>query len=248
MKTNKVALITGGSSGIGKEIAIQLAKQGITVVINYSKSTENAEKVKKEIEQFKGKALIYKADIRYESEIQSMFNFISKEFGKLDILVNNAGIYIPNYIETHDVDNWDKIMEINLKAKFLCTKYAVPLLCKSSTPRIINIATRAANKAMEESVAYCCAAAGIVMLTQVSALELAKYNIKVNTISPGLTRTPMTEAVDTDEEFESYAKRNPSGRVGTPRDIANAVKFLVSQEGEFINGENINVSGGILLT
>lgn len=247
MKIHKVALITGGSSGIGREVAVLLAKQGITVVINYSKSTKNAEDVKQEIESFHGKAIIYKADIRYEAEIQSMFNFILKEFGKLDILINNAGIYLPDYIETHNTENWDKVMEINLKAKFLCTKYATSLLSKSAYPRIVNIATRAANKAMEESAAYCCAAAGIVMLTQVSALELAKYNIRVNAISPGLTRTPMTEAVDTDEEFETYAKKNPSGRVGTSKDIADTVKFLVSEDAEFINGENINVSGGITL-
>lgn len=247
MKINKIALVTGGSSGIGREIAIQLAKDGICVVINYSKSIQKAKEVKKEIESLGGKALICKANIRNETEIREMFNFISKEFGKLDILVNNAGIYLPDYIETHEPSSWDQIMEINLKAKFLCIKYAVPLLKKTSSPRIINISSRAAISPIEESVAYCCAATGIIMLTKVSALELSKYNIKVNAISPGLTKTPMTEKTDTEDDFNDYAIKNPSKRLGTPLDIANTVKFLTSEDADFINGENINVSGGILL-
>jgi len=246
MKQNKTALI-GGSSGIGKSIAIRLAKEGVKVCINFSKSKDKALEVKKEIENLGGIAIIYKADITQEDQVEGMFEFLSSEFGTLDILINNAGIYIPDFIETHDVTTWDAVMNLNLKAKLLCTKYAIPLLKKSSEARIINIATRAASQSMEESSAYCCAATGIVMLSKVSALELSKYSIKVNTISPGLTRTPMTEAVDPDEEFDNYAKKNPSGRVGLPEDIANTVNFLVSQEAEFINGENINVSGGILL-
>lgn len=248
MRTKRTALITGSSSGIGKAIAIQLASEDIDVCINFAHSKSQAEEVKHYIEEQGGKALTYQADISKEEEVKSMFDFLTTQYSSLDILVNNAGIYIPDIIESHNSENWKKIIDVNLFGKLLCTKYAIPLLLKASQPRIINIASRAAIRPIEESSAYCSAAAAIIMFTKVSALELAKYNIKVNSISPGLTKTPMTEKYDTPEEFESYAKRNPSKRIGKPTDIANAVSFLISEKGEFINGENLNVSGGILLT
>lgn len=243
----KIALVTGGSSGIGKAIAMELANNDFEVVINFSNSKEKAEETQKEIIKQGGKAYIFQADITLEENVCELFAFIDQNFRGLDILINNAGIYIPDFIESHNLINWEKVFNLNLKSKLLCTKHAIPLLKKSPSPRIINIATRAAEKAMEESVAYCCASSGIVMLTKVSALELAKYNIRVNAVSPGLTKTPMTEAVDTEDDFKEYAMKNPSGRVGLPQDIANAVSFLVSDKSEFVNGENLNVSGGIIL-
>lgn len=247
MKENKFALVTGGSSGIGKEIAITLARDGFIVCINFSKSRDDAISVQEAIESFGGQSIIYQANITDEHHVQGMMSELKEKWGKLDVLVNNAGIYLPDFIETHQLSNWESILKLNLTAKLLCIKYATPLLKGSAAPRIINIASRAAIKPMEESVAYCAAAAGIVMLTKVAALELAQYGIRVNTISPGLTKTPMTEAVDDEEEFMNYAQKNPAGRIGYPSDIANLVKFLVSSAAEFINGENINVSGGITL-
>lgn len=243
----KIALVTGSSSGIGKAIAIDLANNGFEVIINFSNSNEKAKEVQQEIIQYGGHAQIFQADITLEKSVNELFNYIEYSFQKLDILVNNAGVYIPDFIESHKIESWDKVLDLNLKSKFLCTKYAIPLLKKSSSPRIINIATRAAERPIEESAAYCCASAGIVMLTQISALELSKYNIKVNTVSPGLTKTPMTECVDTEADFAEYAMKNPAGRVGLPQDIAHMVSFLASDKAEFINGENINVSGGIVL-
>lgn len=248
MKRNKTALITGSSSGIGKAIAIQLAAEGIDVCINYSRSQDMAEKVKQYVESHDGHAIICKADITKEEEVKKMFNFISDEFGALDVLVNNAGIYIPDYIDSEEITIWEKTMKINVYGKFLCTKFAVPLLKKSFSPRIINISSRAGERPMTESSAYCSAAAAIIMFTKVSALELAKYNIKVNSVSPGLTKTALTEKYDTEEDFTRYVQRNPSKRIGEPKDIANTISFLISEKASFINGENINVSGGILLT
>jgi 3-oxoacyl-[acyl-carrier protein] reductase len=245
--TRKIALITGGSSGIGKAIAIELAKNGIEVIINFSKSKDKAEEVQKEITLLGGKSHIFQSDITIQEDVSKLFDFINLNFPALDILINNAGVYIPDFVETHNIDNWDKVFNLNLRSKFLCTQYSVPLLKKSLSPKIINIATRVATKPIEESSAYCCAAAGIIMLTQVSALELSKYNIRVNTVSPGLTKTPMTEQTDTEEDFTEYATKNPSNRIGLPEDIANTVSFLVSDKADFINGENINVSGGIIL-
>ena len=247
MIKNKTALITGSSSGIGKEIAIQLARQNIVVCINYSKSADDAKRVKKTIEKEGGKAVLFKADVSKEKNVERLFIFLKEEFGTLDYLINNAGINVAKKFEKYSTADWSRIININLTGKYLCTKYAAPLLKKSVRPRIINIASRFGTKPDNEIPAYCCAEAGVIMLTKVSALGLAKYGIKVNTISPSLTRTPLTEKMCSQEEFNSYAENNPSKRVGLPKDIANAVLFLISDKGDFINGENINVSGGILL-
>ncbi len=244
---NKTALVTGASSGIGKEIALRLAKQDIKVCINYLNSEKEAKKVEQLIKKNGGKAITCKADITKEKDVREMFNFLLSEFNALDILVNNAGIYMPDFIESHKYNNWKKVIDVNLNGKFLCTKYAIPLLRKSPNPRIINIASRSGIRPDEESSAYCCAASAIIIFTQVSALELSKYNIKVNTISPGLTKTPLTKKTCAKKEFDVYAKKNPSRRIGTTADIAKVVSFLISNDAEFINGENINVSGGILL-
>lgn len=247
MMNTKLALVTGATSGIGKKIALDLARQNITVCINFSKSVAAANKVLREIKQHGGNGIIYQADITNEEEVRKMFAYLSSHFKSLDILINNAGIYKPSFIEEHNYIDWKNILDVNLNGKFLCTKYAVPLLRLSKHPRIINIASRCAEKADEESSAYCCSAAAITMLTKVSALELAKYNIKVNTVSPGLTKTFLSQQFSLEGEFEEYAQKNPSHRIGKVDDISNVVNFLISEKADFINGENINVSGGILL-
>lgn len=247
MIKNKTALITGASSGIGKEIALQLAKQNIKLCINFSKSIKKAYRVKQEIEKSGGKAVTFQADISREKDVAKMFNFLSNEFGALDILINNAGINKVEEFEKYSIKDWNNIVNVNLKGKFLCIKYAIPLLKRSKNPRIINIASRYGTKPDDKIPAYCCAESGVIMLTKVVALGLAKYGVKVNTISPSLTITPLTKRICSKEEFKNYAKSNPSKRVGLPEDIINTILFLISDKAEFINGENINVSGGILL-
>lgn len=244
---NKIALVTWASSWIWKEIAIQLAKQKVLVFINYSKSEEDALQVKKIIEKDWGKAVLFKADISKANDVRQMALFVEKETGRLDYLINNAWINISKEFEDYSDDDWFKIIDVNLTWKYLCTKYFTPLLKKSVSPRIINIASRFWTKADDEIPAYCCAESGIIMLTKVSALGLAKYNIKVNTVSPSLTLTPLTQKICSKEEFDSYAENNPSKRVWTPKDIINTILFLLSDKSEFINWENINVSWGIIL-
>jgi NAD(P)-dependent dehydrogenase (short-subunit alcohol dehydrogenase family) len=205
---NKTALITGSSSGIGKEIAINLAKQNIKVCINYSKSLQQALSVKQEIEKSGGKAIIFKADVTKENEVIKMFKFLSKEYNSLDILINNAGIGFENKIENTKYKDWQRVINNNLNGKFLCTKHAIPLLKKSLNPKIINIASRIGSKPIELASAYCSAAAGIIMFSKVSALELARYNIIVNSISPGLVDTPLTEKMyaNPQEYIKEYAR------------------------------------------
>lgn len=247
MTRKKTALITGASSGIGKEIAIQLAEQNIKVCINFSKSSSKAKKVKNYIEKLGGEAIIFQADVTNEHDVKKMFNFLSKNFKKLDYLINNAGIGLYEKIENSSYKKWNEIINVNLNSKYLCTKYFIPLLKQFSNPCIINIASRIGTIPICGTSAYCCAESAIIMLSKVSALELSEYGIKVNTISPGLIKTSLTEKMYNNKYFNDYAKKNPLKRLCKTENIANAVSFLISDKANFINGENINVSGGMLL-
>ena len=244
----KIALVTGGSSGIGSEIVRQIIKHGGIVCLNFAHSQEKAKKIQEELLEY-GTVKLYQADLTDEKQVKDMFKAIQNDFGKLDFLVNNAGIGgdIVN-IEDQTLSHWEMVINTNLSAKFLCLKYAVPLLIKSDTPKVVNLASRLAEKPLPTGSAYCCAVAGIHMLTKVAALELAEKGIKVNTISPGFTDTPMTRTLYPESGiWEKAAKNNPSGRVGLPIDIANTLLFLLSDMSAYINGENINVNGGSAL-
>ncbi len=177
-----------------------------------------------------------------------MYEKIEKSFGKLDGLVNNAGYDKVFSIEDLSAEEYRKELDINLVARWLCIKYAIPLLKKSDMPRIVNIASRLGSKPMQDSVAYCTSEAATIMLTKCCALELTpKYNIKVNAVSPSMTLTPFAKKSYTTEEIEQTAMENPSKRLGEIEDTVNAVFFLLSEKADYINGENLNVNGGILL-
>ncbi len=243
---NKVALVTGGTSGIGKEIVRNLLLNKVKVVSCYSSNEQNAEDTKKEFESL-GELTILKADVSKEQDVVALYQEIDVTYGKLDYLVNNAGVSIDGSIENYSIEDYKAVLNINLIGKEICMKHGIRLLKQSNTPRIINIASRLGTKAMVESMAYCTSEAAIIMLTKVGALELSKYNIRVNTVSPALTLTPLSKQFYTEEEIQETARKNPSKRLGECRDVANTVLFLLSDEAEYINGENINVNGGILL-
>lgn len=244
---NRVALVTGSSSGIGKGIAEALCQAGATVVIN---SLENDALLQETLTEFKQKGYnvfpIW-ADVSKEDDVKNMFATIEKQFGKLDYLCNNAGIAINHSIENSDQKIWDKVLEVNLMGKMLCIKRATPLLKKSDAPRIVNTSSRLATKPLKDSCAYCCSQAGILMLTKCAALELAPYKIKVNAVSPALTLTPLSLKKYTQEQITAFAKENPARRVCEIEDTVNAVLFLLSEESDFITGESLEVSGGNLL-
>lgn len=240
---NKIALVTGGTSGIGREIAKQLLINGAKVIINYSNNEENYQNTKKEFEEYKGKVLFVKADVSNEEEVTKMFEQIEK----LDYLINNAGTNIDSYIESFDIKEFKKVLDVNLIGKVICTKHAIPLLKNSKTPSIVNIASRLGTKPCMEASAYCAAEAGIINFSGASALELSKYGIRVNTVSPSLTITPLALYGWTKEEIEEQKENNPLKRLGETIDIANTVLFLLSDKASYINGENINVNGGSLL-
>ena len=244
---NRVALITGSSTGIGKGIAEALAIAGATVVIN---SIEGDDELQNTFEEFKQKGYdVFPvcADVSQEEQVKEMFETILKKYGKLDYLCNNAGIAINSPLEQTVQKSWDKVLEVNLMGKMLCIKHAVPLLKKSDSPRIVNISSRLGTKPLKNSSAYCCSQAGIQMLTKCSALELAEYGIKVNAVSPALTLTPLSAKKYSKEEIANFSKTNPLKRVCQIEDTVNAVLFLMSEESDYITGESIEVSGGNLL-
>lgn len=245
---DKIALVTGASRGIGREIAFRLAERGAFVLVHFSKSREMAEDVVADIRRKGGSAEALRADVSDEGEVERMFYDVAENFPCLDYLVNNAGIDIPQPIESHDVDAWRRIIDVNVTGKFLTTKHAIPLLKKAPKASVVNIASRLAWKALEDSGAYCCAAAAVVMLTKCTALELAPYAIRVNAVCPGFTRTQLTEGIYPDEEiWKQAAEANPLKRVGMPGDAAQAVLYLLSDEADYINGTHLIVDGGSML-
>lgn len=245
---DKVILVTGSTSGIGQGIAKKLLELGAKVIVNYSSNEENANQTKEIFKEYSDKALFIKADVSKEEDIKLMFEKINQTFGELDGLVNNAAYDKINSIEDLTLEEFRKELDVNLVGRWMCIKYAIPLMKLSKNPRIVNIASRLADRPAGESVAYCTAEAATVMLSKCCALELTpKYNIKVNTVSPSLTLTPLAKQSYTDEEIKATAQKNPSKRLGKVEDTVNAVLFLLSEEADYINGENLNVNGGILL-
>ena len=245
---DEVILITGATSGIGQGIAKKLLELGAKVIVNYSHNEENANKTKEMFKKYNDKVLFIKADVSKEDDVKEMFEIIKEKFGQLDGLVNNAAYDKINSIESLTSEEFRKELDVNLVGRWMCIKYAIDLLKDSKIPRIVNIASRLASRPVGDSVAYCTAEVATVMLSKCCALELTpKYNIKVNTVSPSLTLTPLARQSYTDEEIKATAQKNPSKRLGEVKDTVNAVLFLLSEEADYINGENLNVNGGILL-
>lgn len=237
---DKIALVTGGTSGIGKEIVIELLDEGCTVVTCYHSNEEASQELEKEISS--DKLLIVKCDVSSEDDVIKMFNLIKEKYGKLDYLVNNAGTFIDNYIKDFNIDEFKKVLDINLMGKVMCTKYAYPIM--SSGGSIVNIASRLGVVPCEESPAYCAASAGIINFTKATALEYADKKIRANSICPSFTPTPLSLRGWSKDEIDQKLKETPLGRFATPNDTAKLCLFLLSDDASFITGENIFVNGG----
>ena len=243
---NRIILVTGSTSGIGKNIAKRfLEKENYVIVIGHDEN--NINKTKEELKEYANNVLFINVDITNEKEILKMFEKINSKYGRLDILINNAAFDKMSSIEEYDKQTFTKIIETNLIGKMLCIKNSIELLRKSEYPVIINISSRLSQRPMENSSAYCCAASAIDMLTKCTALELAKYNIRVNSVNPSLTLTPLAKQSYTNDEIIETAKKSLRHRLCEMDDIFNTIEFLTSKKSDFINGEIINISGGILL-
>ncbi len=242
----KVALVTGGSRGIGKAISIKLASYKVNVVINYISNEEKALKVKEEIESYGVKSMAIKCDVSKYEEVSKMIEYIVKEFGQIDILVNNAGITRDCLLMRMREEDFDKVIDINLKGSFNCTKSVAKFMMKKRYGKIINISSVVGLIGNTGQINYCASKSAIIGLTKASARELAKRNINVNVIAPGFIETDMTSALNEDLK-ENILKNIPQNKFGKPKDIANLTLFLASDMSSYITGQVINVDGGMVM-
>jgi len=239
---NKVALITGSSRGIGKAIALRLAKEGANIAINYLKNREKAEKVAMEARKYGVEAKIYQADVSNYQQVEEMVRKIVEDFNTIHILVNNAGI-IPQHYSIFDIplEEWEKILAVNLTGVFNCTKAVVPVMIKNREGKIINISSVAGKMGGTVGPHYAASKAGIIGMTFSLAQELLKYNITVNAIAPGPIETEMVQSIS-EERRKIILSRVPMGRFGKTEEVAEAVIFLIKCD--YVTGEVIDINGG----
>jgi 3-oxoacyl-[acyl-carrier protein] reductase/pteridine reductase len=233
----KVALVTGAAKRIGRSVALRLASEGADVAVNYRSSKGDAEEVVAEIAALGRRAAAFRADVAKREDVTAMFAAVEKEFGRLDILVNNAGMFFPAKFEELTEEQWDRILDANLKSQFLCSQAATPMLRRGGHGRIINFASLGGLLAWPAYTHYCVSKAGVIMLTRCLARALAP-EITVNAIAPGTISFPG----DAPELAEDFIRRAPLRRTGTPQDIDDAVVFLA--QSAFVTGQVIVVDGG----
>lgn len=246
MLTGKIALVTGASRGIGRSIALELAKQGASVAVNYSGSEERARQVVEEIHQNGGKAIAIQADVANADSVTAMVKEVTTTFGSLDILVNNAGITRDNLLMRMKEDEWDAVINTNLKGVFNCTKAVTRTMMKQRSGRIINIASIVGVSGNPGQANYVAAKAGVIGLTKTTAKELSSRGITVNAVAPGFIETDMTDALEANVK-EEMMKQIPLARLGRPEDVAAAVKFLASEESSYMTGQTLHVDGGMVM-
>lgn len=234
--TNKVALVTGASRGIGKAIALALAEEGIRIAVNYRSSKEEAERIVALITQKGGKALAVGADVSEDAQVMAMADRIGRELGAVDILINNAGVAAKRRIEETTESDFDDTIKKNLKSSFLVTQAVLPAMRKAGWGRIVMISSLAAQMGGEVSLSYAASKAGQIGMMHFYARNLAKEGITVNAIAPAVIATDMVA------QLGLSAAKIPLGRTGTTEEIAQAVVFLVKNA--YITGQKINVNGG----
>lgn len=242
----KVALVTGGSRGIGRAIALKLAENGADVAINYAGNTAAAEEVKTAIEQMGRKALLVQGSVADTDGVQTIVNTVVKELGRLDILINNAGITRDGLLMRMKEADWDDVMHTNLKGVYNCSKAVLRTMMKQRSGRIVNIASVVGEMGNAGQTNYAAAKAGVIGFTKSLAKEVASRGITVNAIAPGFIATDMTSVL-TDDQKAEMARTIPLGRAGQPEDVANAVLFLVSEGAAYITGQVLNVDGGMVM-
>jgi 3-oxoacyl-[acyl-carrier protein] reductase len=241
---NKVAIVTGAASGIGQATALALAQQGAKIVVA-DWSEEQGQATLEQLKKQGAEAIFIKTDVSQTKDIEQMVLTCLKKFNQIDILVNNAGIFRTSFLhETTDQD-WDQVLNVNLKGVFLSSRRVLEEMLKQKKGKIINVASIAGLRGFAQNGAYCASKAGIINLTRVMALEYAAQNINVNCVAPGIIKTAMTEQMLADPATKkSFDNDTPYSRLGVPEDIAAAIVYLASEESNFVNGETLVVDGG----
>jgi 3-oxoacyl-[acyl-carrier protein] reductase len=241
--SGKVSIVTGSAMGIGREIALRLARDGSDVVI-VDIEKEPAQEVVKEIQSRGRKSLFFEADVARWDQVKAMVEGVLKDFKGVDILINNAGIVGPVVpVWEYRVEDWDRVMEINMKGIFLCCKAVMPSMLKGKSGRIVNIASIAGKEGNPRMSAYSSSKAAVIAFTKSLAKEVAQKHIMVNCIAPALIETRMVEIMGS-EQREFLLSKIPMGRFGNPSEVAALVRFLVSDECSFSTGQCYDISGG----
>lgn len=243
--SGKIALVTGAAQGIGREIAFALATDGADVAI-CDVNLEAAQKTAAEIEGRGKKSLAIKANVASSADVTAMIEQVVEKFGRIDILVNNAGITRDGLILRMKDEDWDLVLSINLKGAFLCTKSALKYMAKQRSGTIINIASIVGVMGNAGQANYVASKAGLIGLTKTIAREYANRGITANAVAPGFIETAMTQALPENVRQE-LAKQIPMGKLGTPEDVANAVRFLASPWASYISGQVVHVNGGMYM-
>lgn len=243
---NKIALITGATRGIGKEIAITLAKEGYDIAINYRTENEDVINTKKEIESLNVRCFMVQGDVSNFENCENFINKIIEEYGKIDVLVNNAGITKDNLFLRMKEEEFKSVIDVNLIGTFNVTKNVIPYMIKAKSGRIINISSVVGVSGNAGQTNYSASKAGIIGFTKSLAKEVGSRNVLVNAVAPGFIDTSMT-AVLKDDVKEDIAKQIPLKRMGKVEDVARVVKFLASEDSSYITGQVIHVDGGMLM-
>ncbi len=244
--TGKVAIVTGASRGIGRAVALELAKNGAKVVVNYAGNESLAVAVVNEIKLIGSDAIAVQCDVTNADAVTRMIETAIEKFGSCDILVNNAGITRDTLIMRMKEDDWDDVINTNLKGVFLCTKAVSRQMMKQRSGRIINIASIVGVAGNPGQANYVAAKAGVIGLTKTTALELAPRGITVNAVAPGFIETDMTDKL-TEEAKQQMLSRIPLMRFGKPEDIANIVLYLASEDASYMTGQTVHVDGGMIM-
>ncbi len=242
----RVALITGASKGIGSAAARRLATEGFDIVVNYYHSQGGAEDTARQVRAEGRKALIVRADVASADQVQSMVSQALETFPGVHVLVNNAGRYRRTTLEDLSLEEWNRTLAVNLTGAYNCMTALVPSMRASGWGRIINISSQLATKGTDHGADYVASKAGLLGLTKAAALELAKYNITVNAISPGTIDTDII-AHYTQQDLRRKAEGIPLGRIGRPEDVASVISFLASDDSDYMTGATIHVNGGGLI-